>query len=81
MLNKELWVRKKTGSGEGGVKIVILSTSTSTQIPNHKISKKKGGKNDVSKQHSKQAIRQGELRKITKCLLTRFITLGIFILR
>ena len=60
MLNKELWVRKKTGSGKGGgVKIVILSTSTSTQIPNHKISKKKGKKDDVSKQHSKQAIRQG----------------------
>ena len=26
----------------------------------------------MSKQHSKQAIRQGKLRKITKCLLTRF---------
>ena len=38
----------------GGGEIVILSTSTSTQIPNHKTSKK----NDISKQHSKQAITQ-----------------------
>ena len=29
-------------------------------------------KYDMSKKHSKQAIRQGKLRKITKCLLTRF---------
>ena len=56
--------------GGGGGKIVILSTSTSTQIPNHKTSKKK--KKDISKQHSKEAIRQGKLRKITNCLLTRF---------
>ena len=58
--------RKDGGGGEG--KIVILATSTSTQIPNHKTSKK----NDMSKQHSKQAIRQGKLRKITTCLLIRF---------
>ena len=50
-------------------KIVILSTSTSTQIPNEKTSKKK---NDINKQHSKQANRQGKLRKFTKCLLNRF---------
>ena len=78
---KELWVGKNTERGEG--KKVILSNSTSTQIPNHKTSKKKKKrkkerkkekkrKNDMSKQHSKQAIRQGKLRKITKCLLTRF---------
>ena len=35
-------------SREGG-KIVILSTSTAAQIPNHKTSQK----NDISKQHSK----------------------------
>ena len=70
--------RKKIGSrgaGRGGAgrgKIVILSTSTSTEIPNHKTSKK----NDISKQQSKQAIRQGKLRKITKCLLTVSITPG-----
>ena len=29
-------------------------------------------KNDISKQLSKQAIRQAKLREITKCLLTRF---------
>ena len=52
----------------GGGGVVTLSTSTSTQIRNHKTSKK----NDISKQHSKQAIRQGKLRKVTKCLLTRF---------
>ena len=55
---------KKQGAGKGGVKIVILSTSTSTQIPNHKISKKRKKKNDVSKQHSKQAIRQGSWEKL-----------------
>ena len=63
MLKKELWV------GGGGVKIVILSLSTTTQIPNHKT---RGKKNDISKQHSKQPIGQGVLTKITKCLLTRF---------
>ena len=47
----------------------ILSTATSTQIPNHKTNKKK---NDISKQLSKEAIRQGKLREITKCLLTQF---------
>ena len=49
---------KKNREGEGGGgKIVILSTSTSTQIPKHKTSKE----NDISKQHSKLAIRQGKL--------------------
>ena len=53
------------GGGEGG-KIVILCTSISTQIPNHKTSKK----NDISNTvNICQAIRQGKLRKITKCLL------------
>ena len=51
-------------------KIIIRSTSTSTQFPNHLKQAKK--KNDISKQRSKQAIRRGELRKITKCLVTRF---------
>ena len=60
---------KKNWEGGGGGKIVILSTSTSTKIPNHKTSKKK---NNIGKQHSKQATRQEKLRKITKCLLTRF---------
>ena len=58
----------REGGGRGVGKIVILSTSTSTQIRNRKTSQK----NDISKQHNKQAIRQGKLRKITKCLLTRF---------
>ena len=42
------------GGGEGRGKIVILSTSTSTQIPNTKQAKK----NYIWKQHSKQDIRQ-----------------------
>ena len=63
---------RKIGSGEGGGRreIVILSTSTSTQIHNYKTGPPE--KKVQSKQHSKQAIRQGKLRKITKCLLTRF---------
>ena len=55
--------------------MVILSTSTSTQIPSHKTSqKKKERKKEKDKQttHSKQVFRQGKLRKITKCLLARF---------
>ena len=45
----------------------ILSTATSTEIPNHKKRTKK--KKNLSKQLSKEAIRQGKLREITKCLL------------
>ena len=68
--------REKIGNGGrgGGGKIVILSTATSPKIPNHKTTPKKYG---ISKQHSKQAIRQGKLRKITKCLLTRFSYLQV----
>ena len=71
VLKGELWVEHKKfkkGREGGGNKIVILSTSTSTQIPNHQTSKKK---NDISKQNCKQAFRKGKLSKITKCLLTR----------
>ena len=66
--------RRGERGGGGGVNIVILSPSTSTQIPNHKASekKKKQTKKHISKQDSKQAIRPGKLGKITKCLLTRF---------
>ena len=53
MLKKELWVGKK--NREVGGKILILSTSTSTQIPNHKTSKKKK-KND--KMASKEFIEE-----------------------
>ena len=69
--------REKNRRGErggGGVNILIIYPSTSTQIPNHKASekKKKQTKKHISKQDSKQAIRPGKLGKITKCLLTRF---------
>ena len=61
--------------GGGGGKILILSTSTSIQISNHKTSKKK--KTEASNTvNIRQAIRQGKLRKITKCLV--FITPGRF---
>ena len=49
--------------GEGG-KIVILYKNPSPQ--NKQKKKKRKKKNDISKNHSKQAIRQGKLRKITK---------------
>ena len=62
---------RKDGGGGGG-KIVILATSTSTQIPKHKTSKK----NDISKQHSKQAIRR-EVEKNYKMFANPvFITPG-----
>ena len=70
--------REKNREGGSG-KLVIQSTSTSIQIPNRKTSqkKRKKKKEDISKQHSKQAIRQGKFRKITKCLLTRFSRLRV----
>ena len=46
----------------------ILSTATSTQSPNHKTKKTK----NKQATHGKQAIRQGKLKDITKCLLNRF---------
>ena len=58
----------------------ILSTATSTQIPNHKTNiktKRHKKKNDISKQLSKEAMRQGKLREITKCLLTQFSKLQV----
>ena len=48
--------------------MVILSTSTSTEIPNHKTK----GKKTTEANNTEQAIRQGNLRKIAKCLLTLF---------
>ena len=59
--------------------IVTLSTSTSTKTPHHKTSKKRKEKkkNDISKQHSKQAIRQGNFRKNYKMFANPvFITPG-----
>ena len=52
-------------------KIVILSTSTSTQIPNHKTKKATYANNTVNK------LLDGNLRKITNCLLTRFSQLQV----
>ena len=58
---------------EGG-KIVILSTSTSTQIPTQK---PKNNQNNISKQNSKQAIRQGKVEKNGKMFANPvFITSG-----
>ena len=47
----------------------ILSTATSTQISKHNTN---NNKKKALKQLSKEAIGQGKLREITKCLLTRF---------
>ena len=56
IVGKEKKMRK--GLGGGGDKKVILSKSTL-----HKsLTTKQAKKNDISKQHSKQAIRQGKLR-------------------
>ena len=55
--------QKKIRGGGGGVE------SNSVHI--HFYTKQAKTK-DISKQQSKQAIRQGKLRKIAKCLLTRF---------
>ena len=44
----------------------ILSTTTFTQIPNHKKTREKKNKNDITKKYSK--LKQGKLRGITKCL-------------
>ena len=81
MLNKELWVRKKTGSGKGGVKIVILSTSTSTQIPNHKISKKRKKKTTSANNTVNKLLDRGVEKNYKMFANPVFITLGIFIFR
>jgi len=52
--------------------IIALAPLIAMLPSQNKKKKKKKKKNDISKQHSKQAIRQEKLRKITKCLLTRF---------
>ena len=64
---------KKIGRERGGGNIVIPSTSTSTQIPNQKMTKK----SDISKQHSKEALKQGKLRIIYKMFANPvFVTPG-----
>ena len=50
----------------------ILSTATSTQSPYHKTNKKKRHKQTTQQQAITAAIRQGKLREMTKCFLTRF---------
>ena len=52
---KELWVGKNTERGEG--KKVILSNSTSTQIPNHKTSKQKKKKKERKKERKEKKKR------------------------
>ena len=77
---------KRPKNLEGG-KIVILSTFTSTQIPNYKTSpppKKKKTKQNKTKQNKNKKQKKetnylmgggGGVGKITKCLLSRvFIT-------
>ena len=68
--------REKIRRGEGGGKIVILSNSTL-----HKsLTTEQEKKNDISKQHSKQAIRQGTLRKNYKMFANPvFITPGRYV--
>ena len=72
-------MRREGGGGGGGLgKIVILSPSTCTEIPNHKTSTKN---KQTNKQHSKQAIRRGKLRKISKMFANPiFITPGRYML-
>ena len=48
----------------------ILSKTTFTQIPKHKTSKKEGKTTQANNTVNK--LRQGKLREINKCLLTRF---------
>ena len=71
-------MRREGGGGGGLGKIVILSPSTCTEIPNHKTSTKN---KQTNKQHSKQAIRRGKLRKISKMFANPiFITPGRYML-
>ena len=54
-----------------------VDSHISAQSPNYKTNKK----NDISKQLSKQATRQGKLPEVTECLLTRpvFMTPGRYL--
>ena len=74
MLDRKFWVwtekhplGREGGRGGGGIERTrireIPSTATSTQIPNHKSTKK----NDISKQHSEQA-KTGEVERNYKML-------------
>ena len=70
-MKKERKKKTEGGSeGRGGV-----DRNSRNSLYSHiytKLSPEHEQKNDISKQLSKQAIRQGKLREITKCLLTRF---------
>ena len=74
MLDRQLWVgtqKKQTNKQSkegGGLERMreILSIATFTQIPNHKKTRGKKNKNDITKKYSK--LKQGKLRGITKCL-------------
>ena len=72
---------KKQGAGKGGVKIVILSTSTSTQIPNHKISKKRKKKTTSANNTVNKLLDRGVEKNYKMFANPVFITLGIFIFR
>ena len=61
---KEKIVGRDKKYREGGREGVILYKNPSPQNKQKKEKRKK--KNDISKKHGKQAIRQGKLRKITK---------------
>ena len=69
-MKKERKKKQREGVKGGGV-----DRNSRNSLYSHiytKLSPEHEQKNDISKQLSKQAIRQGKLREITKCLLTRF---------
>ena len=73
MLKKGLWIgAKKRGrqAGKEGGRQKLAKLYLQPLL--HKSPTTKQQSTDISTQHSKKAIRQGKLREITKCLLTRF---------
>ena len=76
MLRRQMWVgTKKIGRKGGWVRFCLH------QLLHKSLTTKQAKENDISKQHSKQAIRQEKVRKITKRLLTRFSSLQVKLIR
>ena len=58
---------REEGQDSNSVYIYFYTNQGADSAPDKSLTTKLAKKNDISKQHSKQAIRQGKLRKITKC--------------
>ena len=68
-------VKEEGGGGGGGDR--NARNSVYSHLLHKSLTTKRTKKNDIGKQLSKEAIRQGKLREVTKCLLTQFSKLQV----